>query len=64
MSMSVNNVRFVTIKCDQIAGDPNEVFSRVLAAVTGSAARISGDAALEALRRLAEQPPFQVVVSV
>lgn len=63
-SKNVSNVRFVTIKCGQIAGGPNEVFAKVLAAVTGSATRMSGDGALEALRKLTERPPFQVVVSV
>lgn len=55
--------RFVTIKCAQLGGNPNEVFSRVLAAVTGpSSTKMEADSAQETLSKITEQPPFLPMV--
>ena len=62
-SVKASTLRFVTIKCDRLGGDPQEVFAKVLAAVTGSATKMSGGSALEALERLTEPLHYLVVVS-
>lgn len=59
---SGSTLRFVTIKCGQEGDEGREVFSRVLAAVTGTKTASAG-AALGTLERLTEPLPFFAVVS-
>lgn len=60
---NVTTLRFVTIKSDTLrADDPNDIFSKVLRAVTTSKASLDGDRALETLRKLTEPSRFFTVV--
>lgn len=60
---NVTTLRFVTIKCGTLRADnPNDIFSKVLRAITASKTSLDGDRALETLGRLTEPSRLFTVV--